>query len=278
MQKALGPWSSLESRPREVLKQPPLALVICQVQYIPRIRANDSDVAGAFQDRIDAKYPLLEQMEAQRLQNLGAVGILPETRSSDPLKIFQFSDVKRDWTVALSSEFVSLECRSYPDFHEFLARFKDVLLACIETVHPTILRRIGFRYVNEIRIDSAEDAGRLIRPEVLGPLAVPPFAEQTITMMQSFELRTSASARINFSHGYFPSGTTVQPRPNDKRVDKAFYLVDVDVYRIFDEEDPTVIDIERIMEQVLTFHDTAAKFFWWAATDELIAECQEGGE
>lgn len=276
MQKALGPWSSLEGRPREVLEQPPLALVICQVQYNQKIRVNDSGAAGAFQDRIDSQYPLFEQLETQRIQISSGVGRSPETQVSELIKVYQFSDLSRDWTVSLSAEAVSLECRSYPDFPAFLTRLAEVLSACIETVRPTIIQRIGFRYVNEIRVDSAADAAKYVRPEMLGPLAVSPFAEQTNTATQSFELGTSGSARINFTHGYFPRGTTVQPRPNDKPAEKAFYLIDVDVYRQFDLSVPTSFNVEATLDHVLTFHDTAAKFFWWAATDELIARCREG--
>lgn len=278
VQKALGPWISLEGRPREVLKQPPLALVICQIQYNQKIRVNvsDSGTAGAFQDKIDSKYPLFEQLETQRFQISGVGGRLPETQTSEPLKVFQFSDPKRDWTVSLSAEAISLECRAYPDFSEFLARMEEILTACVETVRPTIVQRIGFRYVNEIRLDSAAEAAMYVRPEMLGPLASPPFAEQTHTVTQSFELGTSGPAQINFTHGYFPRGTTVQPRSDDDRVEKGFYLIDVDVYKAFETSEPTAMNVKPILDHVLQFHDTAAKFFWWAATDHLIAQCREG--
>lgn len=274
MQKALEPWAQLAGHPREVLNHSPLALVICQVVFNEKLKVNDPAVAGSFQDRIDDQYPRFEQSENQQVEVSGGIGRQPEARTTQSRPVYKFSDPKGVWIVSLTSNSITLECRHYSDFGEFLQRLREIVQVCIETIRPTIAHRIGLRYINEIRLDSALDARKVIRQELLGPLAISPFPEMVITSAHLMEMKTDTDARMNITHGYFPSGTTVQLRSDESPSEKGFYLLDLDVYRQWESTDQVAMNADRIADNVLAFHDTSSKVFWWSVTDEFLTQAK----
>jgi len=270
--KALEPWSQLTGHNREVLKAPPLVLALCQVNFATKLRATTDEVAGAFQDKVDARYPLLNPIEMQSFEFSGTAGQSPQARNLPGKTILQFADHASDWVVSLSSDSIALECRSYQHFEEFLDRLQEVLDACIATVRPTVVNRIGLRYINEIRLTSITDVSTVVRSELLGPLSEPIFQVSTKNALQSFELATQSRARINFNHGYFPSGTTIQLRPNESSQSNPFYLIDLDVYQVFAGNDEMAMNSKGLVDRASEFHDTLSRIFWWAITHDFVTK------
>lgn len=272
MHRALSPWSTLVGQPRVVLGSSPLTLAICRINFTEKLKATTDEVAGAFQDRIDSRYPILDTVTSLTMEFAGTFGHPASSRTLPSQKTLQFSDPSKNWVVSLSNDSISLECRAYESFDDLIGRLHDVLIACIDTVRPTLVNRIGLRYINEIRLSTQAEVFSLIEPTLLGPLTIAPFAESSTSAIQTMELKAGEWAKINLNHGLFSSGTSVQPRLNEVPTQGPFYLLDLDVYQVFEGNHSIAMNADNIASRTQEFHDTLSRIFWWSVTEEFVLQ------
>lgn len=274
----LGPslveWLHTAAPARTVYAHPPLALALCQVRFASKFGLGDS-IAGAFQKAIQVEYPIPERQQ-QQLASLSVVGapvqIGFQTEPSNAL--WKFTDLEGNWTVSLTQDFVTIETRAYAHFDDFINRLRRVLQALIETVEPGLGRRIGLRYINEIR--STELAWTdIVRPELLGVLAIEPFRVSCDQAVQLLSLRAN-EAQINMQQGLFPIGSTVVPKAGEQPGATPFYLLDIDMFQQFDPPTSLEMDATKILEYVRVFHATISELFRWATRDEYRASLGDG--
>lgn len=272
MGRTLIEWLHAEAPERQVYARPPLALALCQVRFASKFGLNDSMIAP-FQEAIEDEYPNPErQQELAAIQVGGAAGQLG-FQAQTPGTLWKFMDQTGDWTVTLTQDFVTLETRAYADFDDFLTRLKRVLQALIQTVKPGAGRRIGLRYINEIR--SAEQEWKsIVRAELLGVLVIDSFRYNCDQAIQVLSLRAD-EARINLQHGPFPKGTTVVPKPETQAGTDPFYLVDIDMYQEFSPPKSLKMDASVISGYIGAYHATVSELFRWATTDEYRATLGE---
>lgn len=275
MQKALNPWDELGGLRREVLANSPLALVVCQVTFGAKLNATTDEVGGAFQNQIDEKYPRSHTTESFGIEVSAGLGQVAEARNVPTRRTLQFADIDLNWVVSLTNDSISLECKSYREFSEFKDRLTEVLDACIRIVRPTIMTRIGLRFINEVRVSSIESLQSYIHPDLLGSLSTPTFQQTVLRSVQSMELRVGDGAQINFNHGYFPDGTTVQIQSDQHAPKGPFYLLDLDAYHVFQGKEVRAMKSADVMKRAEKFHDTISHIFWWAVSDELVAQLRE---
>lgn len=275
MASGLPGWENLGGHPWKIYEHTPLVLALCQVRFPTRLSVNNPGGAvAAFQDAIASEYPETppSTQNVAQIHILGGETQVPVSPLAPPV-VWQFADRKGDWVVVLTQDFVTLETRSYNDFADFLDRLGRVLAALVETVRPPFCRRIGLRYINEIRADHMEWQ-RIIRSELLGPVATEPFMSHVVQAAQQLVLR-AGEAQINLQHGVFPSGTTVQPRPSERVEPAPFYLLDIDVFREASADDELPMDPTQTCTHVQTFHDTISEIFRWATTEAYVSTLGE---
>lgn len=267
MGRDLANWLHIKAPERQIYENPPLALALCQVRFATKFGLNDSGVAS-FQEALGTEYPIPEKQQVASIQ-IGQPAGPTDFQQATPPILWKFTDQTGDWTVTLTQDFVTLETRAYADFDDFLERLQQVLQTVIATVKPGIGRRIGLRYINEIR--SRERAWLdIIRADLLGVLALDSFRESSDQAIQVLSLR-AGEAHINLQHGPFSTGTTVVPKPGVQAESSPFYLLDVDMYQEFAPHQPLQMDAVSISEYVERYHTTVSELFRWATTDEYRA-------
>ena len=272
MDQGLVDWLQAEVPERRVYARPPLALALCQVRFATRFGLNDSTVAP-FQEALEGDYPNPErQQQVAAIQVGGQAGQIGlQAPGSETL--WKFTDETGDWTVTLTQDFVTLETRAYAHFDDFLARLHRVLEILDRTIRPRVGRRIGLRYINEIR-STNRDWSEIIQRELLGALVIHPIRDSTEQAIQVLTLRAK-EARINLQHGVFPTGTTVVPKPGLRVPIEPFYLIDIDMYQEFSPPKSLKMEPLIISEYVEEYHATISMLFRWATTDEYRASLGE---
>lgn len=265
MGRDLANWLHIEAPKRQIYESPPLALALCQVRFATKFGLNDSGVAS-FQEALGTEYPIPERQQEVASIQIGQPAGPTDFQQATPSILWKFTDQTGDWTVTLTQDFVTLETRAYADFDDFLQRLQKVLQTLIATVKPGIGRRIGLRYINEIR--SRERVWLdIIRADLLGVLALDSFRESADQAIQVLSLR-AGEAHITLQHGLFPTGTTVVPKPGVQAETLPFYLLDVDMYQEFAPPEPLQMDAVSISEYVERYHTTVSELFRWVTTDE----------
>jgi uncharacterized protein (TIGR04255 family) len=265
-------WLQAEAPERRVYARPPLALALCQVRFATKFGLNDSSVAP-FQEALESDYPNPDRQQqlaaiqvGGQVSQIGLQAPIPET-------LWKFTDETGDWTVTLTQDFVTLETRAYAHFDDFLARLRRVLEIVDRTIRPRVGRRIGLRYINEIRSTNREWAA-IIQHQLLGALAIPSIRDSTEQAIQVLTLR-AREARINLQHGVFPTGTTIVPKPGLQVPTEPFYLLDIDMYQDFNPPQSLRMDPLVISEHIEQYHETISRLFRWATTNEYRASLGE---
>jgi uncharacterized protein (TIGR04255 family) len=258
-------WLRIESPAREVYERPPLVLALCQVRFSTIFGLDDSRVAP-FQQEIESRYPNPNKQQQMTVPFGASINQLAAPSSSAH---WQFSDDSGDWTVTLTNEFVSLETRAYKKFEDFLERLDWVLQVLVSTVNPSSVRRIGLRYINEVRSESQNWSG-IVRQELLGALSIDAFRENCEQAIQLSVFRLG-DAKVTFNYGVFQTGTTVVPKPETPQPHDPFYLMDIDVYQEFNPPNLLKMKPPDVGRIVGSYHESIGRLFRWATTDSYRA-------
>src|SRR5258708_33751191 len=260
--------------PRIVLHHSPLVLALCQVRFSSMLSLTDPASLAAFQRAIQSKYPV--GVPVQEIEVL--IGIEPNEpeirREQRRSPQYQFTDQDDNWKIVLSQDFLTLETRNYEHFDDFLARLREALDALVQHIQPTVVTRLGLRYINEIRSNSLNnmDWSDIIQRDLLGPVAVSELIENTsqIVSMQQLLLRYPDDLGINIQHGLIPTGTTVQLRAKEEPPKQAFYLLDYDVYREFPLPRGLLMNTEAICHYVEIYHKMIYRLFRSSVSEDYL--------
>lgn len=264
---------------RVPLKNAPLVLALCQVRFSSMISVSDPASLTAFQRAIKSRYPVaVPAQEIELLVDIGSfdAGLRGEQRRTSQ---WQFTDQEDNWKIVLAPDFLTLETRNYEHFADFLSRLREALDVLVEHIQPTVVTRIGLRYVNEIRLDELQgmDWFNVIRKDLLGPVAASELMQNTIQVatVQQLVLRYPDEVSINMHHGLVPIGTTVRLRRNEEAPTSPFYLLDFDVFRDFPL--PRALDMDRniICQHVEMYHKVIYRLFRWSVTNQYIATMEK---
>jgi uncharacterized protein (TIGR04255 family) len=208
--------------PRVLYGKAPLFEVTCQSRFPPILQIDRPP--AEFQERIREQFPLLErlanplvvpQLPPEAAQMLGAAigqsgwNFLTEDRSS---------------IITLAPDYVALTSTKYERWERFREQYQLALTALRAVYRPSFFVRIGLRYRDLIRreILGLDGVGwsRLLRPEILGELAIKEFEERAQDAKRVLILRMPGEVgTLILQHGF---GKAVGH-------DKPGYVIDLDI-------------------------------------------------
>jgi len=257
------------------LPDAPLARVVAQIRYRRlSVLATDNGGANAVAAALRQAYPLLN--EAQEV----AVTITPEGVSQAPGggRLWQLRSVDLNWQVSFGPEFVSLDTSTYTGREDFMARLKTVLTCFADTIAPPFAERIGVRYINRIENVDVDELKELVRPEVLGGLAVP---MRTVTLTHSlsealYNLRPDilpggvVMDGLQARWGVLPPGAVLDPTLPP--VPTPSWVLDLDSFRVGKAD----IAADAIADEVRNLAERAYRYFRWVVTPAFLTRF--GGE
>ncbi|MGB8315658.1 MAG: TIGR04255 family protein [Aestuariivirga sp.] len=211
--------------PQEIpLAKAPLERVIAQVQFAPIVKIDDKSSVVGFQERIRTDYPFFEEGAEQLLQV--GVGFGGQQVSQSSRKVWKFLDAEKNWGITLTSAAVTLEVKKYTSRADFLDRWSKILLAMADEFKPTLVVRVGMRYVDRIRDGNVSEVNMLIKPEFLGPL-VTRFQDQVLHSISETVLSVE-EGNLLLRLGKLPSGGTIDPNVLEP-LPSASFIIDIDV-------------------------------------------------
>ncbi|MCD8322858.1 MAG: TIGR04255 family protein [Oscillospiraceae bacterium] len=165
--------------------------------------------------------------------------------------------------IAMSSEYVFLEERRYQGYGILRDTFLDVLDAMAAQYPSLSIRRLGMRYINEIKLPQA-DAGvglgadfwqNYVNPWLLGGLRFAANDGALARHMCTTELNYGTD-RATIRYGIFNGE---YPKPNRRRE----FILDVDTYC------QTNVATDNVSAKLDDYHAAACSVFEAAITDKL---------
>jgi len=260
---------ALPSFERVLFSAAHLELALVQVRFPPFPRFEDQGYLTNLKEALAGEYPL---PTVERALN---VLFTPQGVSQSPGSlVHRFSTLDYAWSVTLTVDAVSLECRAYSEIRDFAARFCAILEQVRDTLKPRHQLRFGLRYVNEFR----HPGGKVyegwtslgLNPELLGVGGRNVFGgtvQQTVS-----EFRTNRSdGSLVIRHGFL-DGTTVAPTAARKPKSGPFYLLDIDYF----DEHSGDFDARPIDRMILYNEFLDRVFRWCVGEGELYRHLQAG--
>lgn len=249
----------IDPAPSEIpLASAPLVRVVAQARFPLVIAVEQQNFIAPFQGSIRSKYPILRQEQAQGVV-LGAGG----ANQTPARTIWRFFDEGNRWRVSLAQDFLALETIAYTSRSDFLERLREVIAPLEAHIQPTLLDRIGVRYIDRISGQGLRDIARLIRPEVRGIAGTPAATHAVHALSESlFEID---GARVLTRWGRLPAGGTVDPAVLEP-IDEPSWILDLDAFSAA----PAPFAVDRALADANRFAERIYTFFRWAVTPDFL--------
>lgn len=255
--------------PVVVFGNAPLVLAVCQVRFPTMFGLVSPDRLAPFQNALRLDYPVATQ-GAQIIFTAGVAGQPP---AGGPSLQWTFSSQQGDWGVTVANEFVALETRTYPNIDEFMVRVRRVLDAFVDAFGQLNPQRVGFRYINEIRLGENVDYRQVIRPELLGALGLPNF-DSAAQAVQEIILRFEGGHGMTVRHGLFPVGSTVMAA-KPLAENGPFYLLDFDAFTDRSALPGPSPSVEDVCAALREYNGGVHRLFRWAVTPVYVDSLKE---
>ena len=250
------------------LERAPLVRVLAQVRF-PRLAALSvgDERANQIVRDLQGDYPVL-QVSSELVTTLTPQGMAQQT---GPGRTWQLQDGDQKWQVTFAPDFVSLQTSVYVSRGDFVNRLNGVISSFTEAVRPPKTERIGVRYINRLADPYLADLPQLIRPEMLGGLAVPA-SEYGVTVARSLSdaqynfppIQTGVTDSLQVRWGQLPPGVIIDP--SLPPADTPTWVLDLDSFRMGQEEWSSA----TISTSVLDLAERAYRFFRWVVKDEFL--------
>ena len=257
---------------------PPLALTVLEIRYPESPGGSEEELLRIVRQSVHDRLPVLEpQTEDHVAVTLGA----PEPLNVQRRTHMRFSSRDRTTALIVKQDALAVETTTYSGWSEsFRPLVEAAARALGEASPPDGVRRIGLRYIDEIRVpgvgEESSDWKGYINDHLLAAAhpEIVPSGMQAQQWQGVVQYRTSASSALTVRYGpqhglaVGPGGLTRRKNPP---LAGHFFLLDSDSYWT-DEAGVPEYDLEWIMDRCDQLHAPASEFFHTAVTDRLRDE------
>lgn len=247
--------------PTEVpLKRAPLIRVIAQVRFPEIASIERRDFIGPFQEAIRRQYPVLRSETGQSLV-FSSEGLM----SGRPNTMWLFAELKGPWRVVLTPEFVALETGQYTSRDDFMQRLETVLKSLQKSVDPSVVDRIGIRYIDRVIGDNVNDLTQLVREPIAGVMGTCLAEHTTHTLSENLFLLPDGSGALKARWGMVPENATVDLAAIPP-ISARSWILDLDAF----VEKSEVFDVAATLSVARSFTERIYSFFRWAVKPEFL--------
>lgn len=203
-------------------------IVVCELRF-PIILDWENKPPASIQKELRRDYPHHDK-------------VLLKSNESEKRLSLRLHSKNRKWTVAIKSDSILLQTKSYLNFEDFSDKLEAVVNKVKDKIDSDFFTRVGLRYVNLINF-SPDEFEELINRDLVAPILDNVYGK----VSESYQRVTGFTEHglFNFSHGIYPDDTSGQS-----------YCLDFDYFK-------EGVEIKDTLELVKKFHEYNFKFFHW---------------
>lgn len=217
---------------------------------------NVQDHIKEFQAAIRENFPILEPVEQQGfVVNANDSG---QFQVSNPVKItwnFKSRDKKIECNIDENSlVIINSDYQNYSNYKEII----DLVLNAFYQLYSGVLtKRVGFRYINEIKLPDEYELSECINQWLYRDSSFVDESHSTIRGMSKFEIKLQDESRMNFSFGVF---NTDYPEP----VSLKEFVLDYDCFT-----NETIENIEDLNAKLDSYNQIMTDYFEKSIQDRM---------
>ncbi|RRH76581.1 TIGR04255 family protein [Falsigemmobacter faecalis] len=246
------------------LPSSPLVRVLAQVKFTRIAKISDERYISDFQEAIRADLPHFEADTVHNLDiQINGAEITPRQATT---VVWRFFDPSRIHRLTLAPDALTLETTAYTTRQDFLGQFSAYLSCLADTIRPSLIDRLGVRYVD--RISDPKDLSNLaalLRPELAGVLQ-PQLLNKVEVSMTEISAVTS-EGKLVARYGLLPGNTSHDPEmlpPSSERS----WVLDIDSSTLRLSGMP--FDTAQLYAELDSLAGRAYSFFRWGVTEEFL--------
>ena len=250
-----------------------------EVRYPKLAREFNEDKLHILQETVRDRLPVFEPLIEQRLQ---IVPYTPKPLSAQSRSLLRFSSRDHTTSLLVRSDALVLETTAYAGWNQsFRPLVAEAINALLQANRPDGVKRIGLRYIDEIRIPGVGDKSGTWKGYINASLLTAASTElipsdmrlqqwQGIVQYSTVDPTITLAVRYGPQDGYAvnPEGATRRRNPPSPGY---FFLLDSDSSWCDEDEIPEY-DAKWILECCDRLHSQVSEFFTTAVTDKLRNE------
>lgn len=255
---------------REKYPSAPLRFVALELQFDLVPDLSSADGRAAIYDEIRDDFPVAEAGTSIEVTLSGPLPGPPQTAPE-----LRMLNMDRTRSVTVSATSLTVQTSQFVDFPEF-SRSVELALHALEKMRIATAKRLGLRYVDEVRVPGvtrAQDWALFIDPKLLGGVEFA--ADYKIDGHQevlALTTPTDPDRHLMMRYGA-GDGFSVDPNgplslPGGARQGH-YFLLDLDSYWLPSDGKPRPFEIGRVLETSALLSETAHDLFEAAITDKL---------
>jgi uncharacterized protein (TIGR04255 family) len=224
------------------LRQAPLHVAVAQIKFEHQRFLSSHGGASDFQQELADYYPrLIAEPQANITAGLGNV-------TANEVPQWRFTDMNNAWSCIVGPEHLAIETSSYSQWSTMRGRLAQAVEVLVKLTKPRIRERIGLRYINHIPDDSDSGFEGVIKPELLGVMAIPEWRDAiAATASQSIFRDGDTQLALRYGRGLSSDG----PGAN-------VFVLDIDCAN----ETASTFDAEQSMVYFDQLNDSALRAFF----------------
>ena len=249
---------------RVLLANAPLVRVLGQVRFPKIVKIAEESYIADFQEAIRNEYPHFHSDVVQGVElNLAGQDLQHRVMST---VIWRFFDPSKVLRVSLSQDAITLETARYVSRDDFLKRLEFILNSLQETIRPSLVQRVGFRYVDRLQGEDVLAAlGELIQPALLNILR--PNLMPRIDISMTEITGTTREGKLIARYGLAPANYSHDPEIAPP-VPERSWVLDVDSYSTNCAGNE--FDAKMLCGELDKVAARAYAFFRWSISDKFL--------
>jgi uncharacterized protein (TIGR04255 family) len=254
---------------REVFPDAPLALVAAEIRFTDAARLRQQQTKDQVAIALEERFPFAEPLQQTDFNLTPTAPPQIQQRIGVVLKNATSTE-----TLTIMSESLTYETTAYTNFDDLLEAVTaacDVLIAA--EVRPA-MRRVGLRYIDEVRVPEAiidvRQWGKWIDHRLIDQLDVGP-DDVPATMTQSISTYDLGGGKgLNFRYAALNQGPIVVPQFLKRPAVESgpFFVLDFDGFHDFAGGDVIPLSSVTVRESLSTVHVPCGTAFQRSITDE----------
>jgi uncharacterized protein (TIGR04255 family) len=254
---------------REVFRNPPLALVAAEIRFTDAARLRQQHAKDEIAIALEERFPFAELLQPLEV-NL-TLGSPPQIQQRTGVVLKNASSTE---TVTIMSESLTYETTAYTHFDDLLEAVTAACDALVAAKVRPAMRRIGLRYIDEIRvpepITDVRQWAKWIDHRLIGHLEIGPdnVAAKMLQSISTYDL--GGGNGLNVRYAALDQGPVVVAQFLKRPAIQSgpFFVLDFDGFHDFTGDQAIPLSSAAIREELSTVHLACGTAFQRSITDE----------
>jgi uncharacterized protein (TIGR04255 family) len=241
----------------------PLALVASQVRFADPAERISATAVGSLLEGLRSDEYGYARAEPVRMQTVTIDASSLAATTGEVAAAWRLTSEDGRWVATVGPDSYTLETTKYRTWEgDFRTRIDALIRAIEQTLRPSIVTRVGLRYVDSLRLAEPGAYRDIISEALLGPITHPIFGSGIVATQQQFSFSLDSSVRVTIRHGLFP---------DPSREEASTYLLDTDIYK----EELVRLDPATLLTVIDSMHEDHLRVFRACLTDAGLASLRE---